>query len=188
MTTEQIEQAWGEELYNAFSEWIDDKGWLVGNWPDYLEENYSNWDKNYNDTNIKSNLYSQMYNLDIEFLDENEDACRPVELREVEFYTTLSEKLNKSYKVTKSLSLIDFNDEDVVKIINAANNFNPKDYSEKDTVLPTEESLLKLKIITHPDWQYFFNDEKIWKDVVKDIQDGITFFFYWKDNFICWER
>ncbi|UWX67957.1 hypothetical protein NZD85_04960 [Empedobacter stercoris] len=86
MTTKQIEQAWGEELYNAFSEWIDDKGWLVGNWPDYLEENYSNWDKNYNDTNIKSNLYSQMYNLNIEFLDENESACRPVELREIEFY------------------------------------------------------------------------------------------------------
>lgn len=188
MTKEQIEQAWGEDLYNAFCEWIDENGWLVGNWADYLEDNYSNWDKNYNDTNIKSNLYSQMYNLDIEFLDDNESACRPVELREVEFYFTLSEKINKSYEETKSLSLIDFDDKDVVGIINAANNFNHVNYSEDDAILPTIDAILKLKIIIHPDWQYIFkeNSDDL-KVVTEEIKEGVTFFFYWKDNFICWE-
>ncbi|STD53059.1 hypothetical protein [Empedobacter falsenii] len=188
MTTEQIEQAWGEDLYNAFYKLINEKGWLVGNWADYLEENFSNWDKNYNDTNIKSILYSQMYNLNLDFLDDKESACRPIELSEVEFYSILSEKLNKSYEVVKSLSLIDFNDKDLVKIIGAANNFNHVNYSEKDAILPTIDAILKLKIIIHPDWQYIFHENSDdYKAIVEEINSGVTFFFYWKDNFLCWE-
>lgn len=76
---EQIKnkELWGSDLFNAFSDHINEDGWLTADWAKILEDNFSNWDKNYNDTNEKKDLYSLMYNLDYE---ENEDGTliRPI--------------------------------------------------------------------------------------------------------------
>lgn len=79
MEAVEIEKLWGEELYNAFSNHINEDGWLTSNWAPILEDNFSNWDENYKDTNILSNLYSKMYNMDFEE-NEEEALIRPVKL------------------------------------------------------------------------------------------------------------
>ena len=75
----EIKKLWGEDLYNAFSAHINEDGWLTHDWATILEDNFSNWDENMNDTNILSDLYSKMYNIDFE---ENADETmiRPVKL------------------------------------------------------------------------------------------------------------
>ncbi|WP_139420944.1 hypothetical protein [Chryseobacterium mulctrae] len=76
MDQEQIKEMWGDKLYNAFANYINDEGWLIGNWAAILENDFSDWDNNYNDTNEKSNLYSRMYNLDYE-VNEDSSGIRP---------------------------------------------------------------------------------------------------------------
>ncbi|MBP1165028.1 hypothetical protein JOE44_001912 [Chryseobacterium sp. PvR013] len=66
MKKQDLKELWGEELFNAFADHIDNDGWLTENWAPILEENYSDWDKDYNDTGEKSNLYSRMYIQDFE--------------------------------------------------------------------------------------------------------------------------
>lgn len=66
MTKKEIKELWGETLYNAFKEHLTDDGWLTINWAHILEEKFNDWDDDYNDTNIKSRLYQQMYLLDFD--------------------------------------------------------------------------------------------------------------------------
>lgn len=66
MKTKDLKELWGEELYNAFADHIDEEGWLTENWGPILEEGFSDWDADYNDTNEKSNLYTRMYIQDFE--------------------------------------------------------------------------------------------------------------------------
>ncbi|KPE50134.1 hypothetical protein [Chryseobacterium indologenes] len=66
MNKKELKEIWGEKLFNAFADHIDQEGWLMQNWGPILEDNYSDWDEDYNDTNEKSNLYSTMYLQDFE--------------------------------------------------------------------------------------------------------------------------
>lgn len=66
MTTEQKTELWGEELLEAFGDHINDEGWLTSDWAQILEDNFSNWDSDFNDTNEKKQLFGLMYNLDFE--------------------------------------------------------------------------------------------------------------------------
>lgn len=61
MTNKELKSLWGEPLYTAFKEYITEDGWLTNNWGQILEDNFSDWDDDYNDTNIKSRLYQAMY-------------------------------------------------------------------------------------------------------------------------------
>jgi len=77
------EKLWGEVLFKAFSDYIDKNGWLTSSWIDVLEDNFSDWDEDYNDTNEKKTLFGLMYNLDFE---ESEDGklIRPIEQEQID--------------------------------------------------------------------------------------------------------
>lgn len=60
---------WGETLYKVFKDYLTENGWLTIHWAPIVEENYSDWDENYNDTNIKKNIYQIMYLTDFIFSD-----------------------------------------------------------------------------------------------------------------------
>lgn len=53
-------------------------------------------------------------------------------------------------------------------------------------VIPDPQILIDMKPITHPlwleDWDFG------WEEVLKDIAGGVTFAFYWKENYLAWER
>lgn len=66
MNKEIQKQIWDDELYNALNGFFVENGWLTIDWATILENNFSNWDENYNDTNILGNLYSRMYNKEFE--------------------------------------------------------------------------------------------------------------------------
>jgi len=51
----------------------------------------------------------------------------------------------------------------------------------------TPSSLLALKPIMHPEWEDAYSPKRF-KEAVNDANNGITFAFYWKDGFLCWER
>lgn len=76
MTTEAKKELWGEFLFNVFEKYLDDEGWLTEEWAEIIEENYSDWDEDYNDTNNKKEIYSRMYNVDFES-DDSETRIRP---------------------------------------------------------------------------------------------------------------
>lgn len=73
MTTEEIKELWGEELYNVFEQHIDDEGFLTLKWANIIEDNLSDWDEDFNDTNEKKHVYGLMYNIDFEY---NEDKTK----------------------------------------------------------------------------------------------------------------
>ncbi|WP_313138426.1 hypothetical protein [Myroides sp.] len=73
MTTEEIKELWGEELYNVFEQHIDDEGFLTEKWANIIEDNLSDWDEDFNDTNEKKEVYGLMYNIDFEY---NEDKTK----------------------------------------------------------------------------------------------------------------
>ena len=77
MTTEQKKELWGEELFNAFAEHIDENGWLTEDWGEILDKEMPDFDEDYNDNENKKEVFSRMYNLDYE---ESEDGSmlRPV--------------------------------------------------------------------------------------------------------------
>lgn len=77
------EKLWGEVLFKAFADYIDKNGWLTSGWVDILEDNFSDWDEDYNDTNEKKTLFRLMYNLDFE---ESVDGklIRPIEQKQVD--------------------------------------------------------------------------------------------------------
>lgn len=58
---------WGEELFQIFGDHIDNEGWLTEDWSEIIEEELSDWDENYNDTNKKRSAYGLMYNIDFEY-------------------------------------------------------------------------------------------------------------------------
>ena len=62
---------WGDELWNAFYSHIHSEGWLTSNWAEILENEFSDWDEDYKDTNEKKTLFGLMYNKDFE---ESEDG------------------------------------------------------------------------------------------------------------------
>ena len=41
MTTEQKKELWGEELFNAFANHIDENGWLTEDWAGILDKEMS---------------------------------------------------------------------------------------------------------------------------------------------------
>lgn len=71
-------ELWGDVLYNAFQEYINEDGWLTSDWGQIIEDNYSDWDKDYNDTGEKKNLYQRMYLIDLED-SEDEKYVRPIQ-------------------------------------------------------------------------------------------------------------
>ena len=71
-------ELWGDVLYNAFQDHINEEGWLTSDWGQIIEDNYSDWDKDYNDTGEKKNLYQRMYLIDLED-SEDEKFVRPVQ-------------------------------------------------------------------------------------------------------------
>ncbi|KGT09532.1 hypothetical protein NV63_06815 [Elizabethkingia anophelis] len=71
-------ELWGDVLYNAFQGHINEDGWLTSDWAQIIEDNYSDWDKDYNDTGEKRNLYQRMYLIDLED-SEDEKFVRPVQ-------------------------------------------------------------------------------------------------------------
>lgn len=76
MTTEQIQDLWGEDLYKVFGNYIDEEGWLTEEWGKIVEENLSDWDKDYNDNDEKKDVYRIMYSIEFED-DETETKIRP---------------------------------------------------------------------------------------------------------------
>lgn len=66
MTKKEIRELWGDTLYKAFKSHITEDGWLTKWWAHILEDNFTDWDDNYNDTNIKKRLYQQMYLIDFD--------------------------------------------------------------------------------------------------------------------------
>lgn len=76
MNTEEIKELWGEELFDAFADHIDEEGFLTNDWADILEKKYPDHTF-YDKPEIKENIYSRMYNLDAE---ENAEGTkhRPV--------------------------------------------------------------------------------------------------------------
>lgn len=73
MATEEIKELWGEELFNVFADHLDSEGWLTENWAYIVEDNLSDWDEDFNDTNEKREVYGLMYNIDFEY---NEDKTK----------------------------------------------------------------------------------------------------------------
>lgn len=72
MATVQIEELWGEELFDVFADHIDDEGFLTNDWSEIIENKYP--DHTYYMTpEIKENIYSRMYNLDTE---ENSEGTK----------------------------------------------------------------------------------------------------------------
>lgn len=66
MTNKELQVLWGDILYKAFKNNINEDGWLTNDWSEILEYNFSDWDDHYNDTNTKSRLYQQMYLTDFD--------------------------------------------------------------------------------------------------------------------------
>lgn len=77
MNKEEIKNLWGEELFKIFANYLDPKGWLTVDWVDIVEDNLSDWDEDYNDTNEKKEVYGTMYNTDFEY-NEDETKIRPI--------------------------------------------------------------------------------------------------------------
>ena len=77
MTTEQKKELWGEELFNAFANHIDENGCLTEDWAGILDKEMPDFDEDYNDNENKKEVFRRMYNLDYE---ESEDGLmlRPV--------------------------------------------------------------------------------------------------------------
>lgn len=58
--------------------------------------------------------------------------------------------------------------------------------NEDEWIRCSPNSLLALKPIMHPAWDEVYRYR--FKEVASDAKNGITFAFYWKDGFLCWER
>lgn len=101
-------------------------------------------------------------------------------------YQELAKRLNKP--VNEVERLLPFIDENMLKIIEASFLIDVKNYSEADAILPNFTALIDLDTILHPNYNEFCFDENEWRNIKCDIEVGITFFFYWKDNFLCFER
>lgn len=67
MSIEQMKELWGEELFKVFGNYLDEDGWLTSQWCDIIEENLSDWDDDFNDTNEKKEIYGTMYNIEFEY-------------------------------------------------------------------------------------------------------------------------
>lgn len=66
MTTEKKKELWGEELFNAFANHIDENGWLTEDWAGILDKEMPDFDEDYNDNENKKEVFRRMYNLDYE--------------------------------------------------------------------------------------------------------------------------
>lgn len=65
--------------------------------------------------------------------------------------------------------------------------FLEKINDDTEWIKVSPNTLLELKPITHPNWEDAYSKHR-WNEVVNDANLGITFAFYWKDGFLCWER
>lgn len=75
--------------------------------------------------------------------------------------------------------------------LDVAERNTPLDGSESEEddgawVATDENILIEFKPITHPLWIEDWDFE--WKEVKKHIANGVTFAFYWKENYLAWER
>ncbi|MEJ5105515.1 hypothetical protein [Chryseobacterium sp. MYb328] len=66
MGEEKVKELWGDVLYKAFAYHINEEGWLTTDWGVFVEKNYSDFDKDYNDNEEKKDIYQRMYLLDLE--------------------------------------------------------------------------------------------------------------------------
>lgn len=73
MSRDEIQQLYGEELFNVLKEHIDEEGWITTNWHEIIEDEIPRFDENYNDNPVYRDTYQRMYYHDFE---ENEDKTR----------------------------------------------------------------------------------------------------------------
>lgn len=73
MTTEEIKELWGEELFDVFADHIDEEGFLTNDWGNIIENEIPKFDKNWNDNPKYTDTYQRMYLIDIE---NNSDQTR----------------------------------------------------------------------------------------------------------------
>ena len=98
-------------------------------------------------------------------------------------YDNISSRMNLSkQEVVKKLPIIDNKMMEVLEF-----SFLEKVNEEGDWIKISPNALKHLKPIVHPMWEsaYELNN---FKEVSKDANSGVTFAFYWKDGFLCWER
>ena len=77
MIKAKIKELWGSYLYSRLLPWIDEEGYIENDWVQLIEENYSDWDADYNDTNELKEIYQRMYQLNFED-NEEKTKIRPV--------------------------------------------------------------------------------------------------------------
>lgn len=100
-----------------------------------------------------------------------------------EIYDNISLKMNLSKEeVVKKLPIIDNQMFEILEF-----SFLEKADEEGDWLKINSNVLKKLKPIVHPFWEYVYEPNNF-KEVSKDANSGVTFAFYWKDGFLCWER
>lgn len=77
MTTEEIKELWGDELFNVFADHIDEDGFLTNDWHLIIENEIPKFDNDWNDNPKHTETYQRMYLLDTE---KNSDGTkiRPV--------------------------------------------------------------------------------------------------------------
>lgn len=78
MTKTEIKQRWGSFLWKRLSPWIDNEGYIEKDFAQLVDDNFSNWDSDYNDTNENKEIFSRMYNLDFEDHPTDNNLMRPV--------------------------------------------------------------------------------------------------------------
>lgn len=77
MSTEEIQELWGEDLFKVFAGALNEEGWLTSDWNEIIEEEIPRLDEDYNDNPKYADTYQRMHMMDFE---DSEDGkmIRPV--------------------------------------------------------------------------------------------------------------
>lgn len=87
----------------------------------------------------------------------------------------------KRQEVAKKLPVLS---EETIQILE----FSLKNKGNQDEwINVSANTLIELKGIVHPSWEDAYLPRRF-KEVIEDIKADITFAFYWKEGFLCWER
>lgn len=70
MTTEELKELWGEDLFKVFGNHLTEDGWLTEDWGNILEKEVPQFDKDYNDNPDYKETYQRMC-----YLDHEESDC-----------------------------------------------------------------------------------------------------------------
>jgi len=92
-------------------------------------------------------------------------------------------KMNTSRpEVSKKLKVLD---NELISILEFS--LSEKVGNDDEWIKCSPNSLLALKPIMHPEWDEAYQPRRF-KEAANDAKNGITFAFYWKECFLCWER